>query len=188
MTTPVVLPQFTVRQFIEEAQTPDSSAPGDPVNFQPLNILVTFTPSVAEVQVSTGTPPFTVYLDPILARVDTDGYLKGINSEPVYYQDGATINPVPTVSAQGNPVHPVYAGADVPAYWIDDEGNQVANPAGTPVFGARLVQNAAMLNLSSPLTYKVVYHSGPVVIAPFRFAAPSTDSVIDLSTVARLPL
>jgi hypothetical protein len=190
MPTPVVLPQFTARQFIEEAQTPDSNAPGDPVNFQPLNILVTFTPSVAEIQVSTGTPPFTVYLDPIVARVDTDGLLKGINSNPAYYldPDGTTIHPVPTLSAQGNPVHAVFAGSDVPAYWIDDEGNQVANPAGTPEFGARLVQNAAILGLSAPLTYKVTYHAGSVVIQPFRFAAPATDSVIDLSTVSRLPL
>lgn len=190
MSTPVALPQFTVQQYMEEARTPDSTASGDPVNVQPLNILVTFTPSVHEVQVSGNTPPFTLYMDPILARVDTDGYLKGINSEPVYYldPDGTTIHSVPTVSTAGNPVHPVYAGADTPAYWIDDEGNEVANPPGTPVWGARLVQNAAMFGLSSPLTYKVEYHAGDVVISPFRFAAPATDSVIDLSTVTRLPL
>lgn len=188
MTTPVSLPQFTVQQYMEEASTADSSASGDAVNIQPLNILVTFTPSVAEIQVTSGAQPFTVYLDPILARVDTDGVLKGINSNPVYYDDNGTINPVPTVSSAGFPVHAVFAGQDVPAYWIDDEGNQVANPTGTPVFGARLVQNAPEFNLANPLTYKVVYHSGPVVIAPFRFAAPATDSVIDLSTVTRIPL
>lgn len=188
MSTPVALPQFTVTQYLEEAQTPDSTVSGDPVDVQPLNILVKFTPSVSEIQVAASTPPFTVYLDPIEGRVDTDGYLKGINSEPVYYLDGSTINPVPTVSGAGFPVHPVYAGANVPAYWIDDEGNEVANPAGTPVFGVRLVTNAAVFGLSKPLTYRVDYSRGPVVIQPFRFAAPTTDSVIDLTTVTRLPL
>jgi hypothetical protein len=185
---PVALPQFTVTQFLQEAQTPDSNAPGDPVNVQPLNILVKFTPSVAEIQVSTATPPFTVYLDPIRGRVDTDGVLKGINSNPAYYLNGTTVNPVPTVSTAGFPVHAVWAGGHDPAYWIDDEGNEVANPSGTPVYGVRLVQSAAMFALPDPLTYKVEYSRGPVVIKPFRFAAPTTDSVIDLSTVTRLPL
>jgi hypothetical protein len=121
MTTPVALPQFTVQQYMEEAQTPDSTAPGDPVDIQPLNILVTFTPSVHEIEVSSNTPPFTVYLDPITARVDTDGYLKGINSNPAYYldPDGHTIHPVPTISSVGLPVSAVFAGSDAPAYWID---------------------------------------------------------------------
>lgn len=191
MTTPVALPQFTVQQYMEEAQTPDSSASGDPVNIEPLNILATFTPSVHEIEVTGATPlPFTVYLDPIVARVDTDGFLKGINSNPAYYldPDGHTIHPVPSISSVGFPVHAVFAGQRDPAYWIDDSGNQVPNPPGTPVYGVRLVQNAAMFGLSSPLTYKVDYHAGPVVIQSLRFAAPATDSIIDLSSVTRLPL
>lgn len=187
MSHPIALPQFTVQQYIEEAQTPDSTAAGDPVNVQPLNILVTFTPSVAEIEVGTSVP-FTVYLDPIVGRVDTDGYLKGINSNPAYYQSGSTIYPVPQLSSAGLPVYAVFAGTKNPAYWIDASGNQVPNPPGNPVWGVRLVQNAPFFNLPSPLTYRVDYHSGPVVIQPFRFAAPATDSVLDLSTVPRLPL
>jgi hypothetical protein len=188
MSTPVALPQFTVTQYVEEAQSPGSSASGDPVNIQPLNILLTFTPSVSEIEVGSNTPPFTAYLDVIQARVDTDGYLKGINSQPVYYDDSGTIYQDPQLSSAMLPVTPVYAGSDVPAYWIDEDGNEVPNPPGVPVWGVRLVQNAAMFNLSSPLTYRVDYSRGPVVIAPFRFAAPATDSVIDLSSVPRLPL
>jgi hypothetical protein len=191
MSTPIPLPQFTVQQYMEEAQSPLDSVSGDPVNIAPLNILVTFTPSVHEIEVSGGTPiPFTVYLDPILARVDTDGYLKGINSEPVYYldPDGHTIHQVPQLSSASLPVHPVYAGADTPAYWADDLGNDVANPPGTAIWGVRLVQNAAMFALSAPLTYRVDYMRGDVMINSFRFAALSTDSAIDLSSVTRLAL
>lgn len=187
MSYPVALPQFTVKQYIEEAQSPISTEAGDAVNISPLNILVTFTPSQHEIEVGT-TVPFTVYLDPILARVDTDGFLKGINSEPVFYQSGSTIYPVPQLSSAGLPVHPVYAGLKTPAYWIDDVGNQVPNPPGSPVWGARLVQDAPLFDLAPPLTYRVDYSRGPVVINSFRFAAPATDSVIDLSSVMRLPL
>jgi hypothetical protein len=188
MSTPVPLPQFTVQQYLEEAQTPDSTASGDPVNVQPLNILVTFTPSVHEIEVPGATPPFTAYLDSIVARVDTDGYLKGINSEPVYYDDNGTLYLDPQLSSANLPVHPVYAGSKVPAYWIDEDGNQVPNPPGVPVWGVRLVQNAAMFNLSSPLTYRVDYSRGPVVLQSFRFDAPATDSVVDLSSVTRVAL
>lgn len=188
MTVPVVLPQFTVQQYMEEVQTPDVNTTGDPVQINALNILVRFTPSQAEIEVASHTPPFTVYLDQIQARVDTDGWLKGINSEPAYYDDNGTINFPPTVSSAGLPVSPVYAGSNVPAYWIDISGNQVPNPAGTPVFGVRLAQNSAMLGLTQPLTYRVDYSRGPVIIQPFRFAALATDSVLDLSSVTRLPL
>lgn len=188
MTTPIALPQFTVQQYMEEAQTPDVEASGDPVDIAPLNILVKFTPSQAEIEVGSYTPPFTAYLDPIQARVDTDGYLKGINSEPVYYQSGTTIYPCPSVSSASLPVHPVYAGTDLPAYWIDANGNEVANPPGNPVWGVRLVSSSSMLALTNPLTYRVDYTHGDVVINSFRFAAPTTDSVVDLSSVARLPV
>lgn len=188
MTTPVALPQFTVQQYMEEAETPGTDVPGDPVTIAPLTILVSFTPSVHEIEVASNTPPFTVYLDDIQARVDTDGYLKGINSEPVFYESGSTIYQVPQLSSAGLPVHPVYAGADTPAYWIDDDGNEVPNPPGNPVWGVRLVQSAAMFALSSPLTYRVDYARGDVVIDSFRFAAPATDSIVDLSSVTRLPV
>jgi hypothetical protein len=188
MSTPVALPQFTAVQIIEEALTPDSSVTGDPVSVQPLNILVAFTPSITEVEVGGNVPPFTVALDPIKGRVDTDGKLKGINSEPVFYVDGSTINPVPTVSSADLPVHPVWAGGVDPAYWIDEDGNQVANPAGTPQYGVRLVSNSSLLALANPLTYRVDYSHGDVLIASFRFAAPTTDVITDLSSVARLPL
>jgi hypothetical protein len=52
----------------------------------------------------------------------------------------------------------------------------------------RLVQNAAMFGLTQPLTYRVDYSAGDVVIQSFRFAAPATDSVVDLSSVTRLPV
>ena len=189
MSTPIALPQFTVQQFMEEAGQPDVNTSGDPVSISALNILVKFTPSATEVEVGGNTPPFTVALDPIQARVDTDGWLKGINSEPVYYQQNPNkINPVPTVSSAGLPVHAVYTGTDIPAYWADEDGNQVANPNGTPVFGVRLVSSSALLNLAQPLTYRVDYSAGDVKISPFRFAAPTSDSVVDLSTVARIPL
>lgn len=188
MSTPIALPQFTVQQYIEDAVTPDSSTPGAPVDVEPLNILVKFTPSVREIQVPSGTPPFTAYLDTIQGRVDTDGVLKGINSNPVYYKSGSTINPVPTVSGAGFPVHAVWTGGSDPGYWIDDEGNRVDNPAGTPVYGVRLVQSAAMFGLTDPLTYRVDYSRGPVPIKSFRFTAPATDSVIDLSSVTRIEL
>lgn len=188
MSTPVVLTQFTASQYMEEAETPQSSTSGDPVNFQPLNILVKFTPSINQIQVAGGTPPFTVALDPITARVDTDGNLKGINSEPVYYLSGSTINPCPTVSSASLPVHPVFTDTFAPAYWIDEDGNQVANPAGVPVWGIRLVANSSLLALPNPLTYRVDYTAGDVIITPFRFAAPTTDVPIDLSVVARLPV
>jgi hypothetical protein len=191
MTTPVALPQFTVQQYMEEAATPLDTTSGDPVNVEPLNILVKFTPSQSEIEVAGGTPlPFTVYLDPIIARVDTDGYLKGINSEPVYYldPDGVTIHQVPQISSAGLPVHPVYAGTDLPAYWADDDGNDVPNPPGTVVWGVRLVQNAAMFALTNPLTYRVDYSAGDVVIKSFRFAALASDTLLDLSSVTRLDL
>lgn len=188
MTTPIALPQFTVQQYMEEAQTPDTTMPGDNVNVQPLNILLTFTPSQAEIEVAGNAPPFTVYLDPILGRIDTDGYLKGINSEPAYYLSGSTVNPVPTVSSAGLPVHPVYTGTDIPAYWIDASGNTVVNPAGTVVWGVRLVSNSTLLALTTPLTYRVDYSRGDVVINSFRFAAATTDVPVDLSSVARLPV
>jgi hypothetical protein len=189
MTTPVALPQFTVQQYMEEAETPATTVSGDPVSVVPLNILVKFTPSQAEIEVGSNSPPFTVYLDPIQARVDTDGYLKGINSEPAYYLNGTTIEPVPTVNAtSGLPVTPVYTGTDIPAYWVDADGNQTANPPGVPQWGVRLVQSNSMLGLQNPLTYRVDYTNGDVVIASFRFAAPTSDSIIDLSSVTRIPL
>lgn len=186
MTVPIALPQFTVAQLMEEAQTPDASIPGDPVSVSALNILVAFTPSVTEVEVP-GTPAFTTALDAIQGRVDTDGRLKGINSNPVYYQSGSTINAVPTASSASLPVHAVFAGGVNPAYWIDEDGNQVANPAGTPVYGVRLV-SGALGGLSDPLTYRVDYSRGDVLIRSFRFTAPLTDTLIDLSTVARIPV
>jgi len=186
MTIPIALPQFTVAQLMEEAQTPDASLPGDPVSVSALNILVSFTPSQAEVQVP-GTPAFTTYLDQIQGRVDTDGRLKGINSNPVYYQQGSTINPVPTVSSASLPVHAVWAGGVDPAYWIDEDGNQVANPAGVPVYGVRLV-SGALGGLTAPLTYRVDYSKGDVLIQSFRFTAPMSDTLIDLSTVTRIPV
>lgn len=188
MSTPIALPQFTAQQYMQEAKTPDSSTSGDPVSVVPLNILVTFTPSVTEVQVADNVPPFTTALDPIKGRVDTDGHLKGINSEPVYYLDGVTINPCPTVSSADLPVTPVYTGTDLPAYWIDMDGNRVENPAGVAVWGVRLVASSALLALSKPLTYRVDYTKGDVMIRSFRFAAPATDVVVDLSSVDRIPL
>jgi hypothetical protein len=188
MSTPVALPQFTASQYMEEAGTPQSSTSGAPVAFSPLNILVKFTPSINQLQVPSATPPITVALDPIQGRVDTDGQLKGINSEPVYYLNGSTINPCPTVSSADLPVHPVFTDTFAPAYWIDEDGNEVANPAGVPVWGIRLVSNSSLLALTNPLTYRVDYTAGDVVITPFRFAAPATDVPIDLSVVARLPL
>jgi hypothetical protein len=187
VSTPIGLPQFTVQQYMEEGQTPGSNVSGDPVTVAPLNILVTFTPSQAEIQVTEATPiPFTVYLDPVVARVDTDGYLKGINSEPVYYDDAGTIYQVPQLSSAGLPVTPVYAGADTPAYWIDADGNEVPNPPGLAVWGVRLVSNSSLLALANPLMYRVNYSRGDVVIHSFTFAAPSTDVTVDLSTVERL--
>jgi hypothetical protein len=188
MTTPVVLPQFTVQQYMEEATVPLSSTTGAPVAFNPLNILVKFTPSISQLQVAGGTPPFTVALDPITARVDTDGNLKGINSEPVYYLNGSAINQCPTVSSADLPVHPVFTDTFAPAYWIDEDGNEVANPAGVPVWGIRLVSNSSLLGLTNPLTYRVDYSAGDVLISPLRFAAPATDVPVDLSVVARLPI
>ena len=188
MSTPVALPQFTAVQFAEEAQTPGSSVTGDPVSVVPLPILVTFTPSITEVEVAGNTPPFVVALDPILGRVDTDGNLKGLNSEPVYYLDGVTINPCPTVSSADLPVTPVYTGSYAPAYWVDADGNEVANPAGTPVWGVRLVAGSSLLALPNPLTYRVDYSGGDVNLKSFRFAAATTDVPVDLSAVARIPL
>jgi hypothetical protein len=188
MTVPIVLPEFTVAQIMEEAQTPDASLPGVPVSVSALNILVTLTPSIHEVQsLTSGGTAFTVYLDPMLGRVDTDGKLKGINSNPVYYDDNGTINPVPQQSSANLPVHAVFAGGYDPAYWVDEQGNQVANPAGDPVYGVRLVSNA-LVGLPDTLTYRVDYSKGDVLIQSFRFIAPEDDTLIDLSTVARIPL
>jgi hypothetical protein len=113
MTTPVALPQFTVQQYIEEAKSPDVAVSGDAVNVQPLPIVVTFTPSVSHAEVGSTTPPFTVYFDPIQGRVDTDGWLKGMNDQPAYYLDGTTVNPVP---ANANPV---YTTSHEPDHWVD---------------------------------------------------------------------
>jgi hypothetical protein len=183
MSTPVPLPQFTVQQYIEEAQSPDPTTSGANVNVQPLPIVATFTPSVLEAEVGSNTPPFTVFFDPVEGRVDTDGKLKGLNSNPVYYQNGSTINPVPANATA------VFTDSHDPHHWLAADGvTIIANPAGTPVYGVRLVCGATMFNLDHPLTYRVDYSKGRVALDSFRFQALAVDGVVDLSTVTRLPL
>lgn len=190
--TPVALPLFTVQEFAEAFVTHDSLVAGGDPTVQPITALVTFTPSVSEVVLTGTSPPVTVRLRPIVGRLGTDGVLRTINANPLYYQDGDDRHPVPAGT------HPIYADDGVtPAYWIDDEGTHTENPDGTPVFGVRLVANSATLSGSIPggvLDYQVTY-SGVVFdshddlgVAPFSFHALTTDTVLDLGTVTRLPV
>lgn len=183
MSTPVPLPQFTASQYIEEAEAPDVTVSGDAVNVQPLPIVATFTPSTSQAQVSSTTPAFTVVLDPIQGRVDTDGWLKGFNDEPAFYVDNGTVHPVPANATA------VFTNSHVPNHWLAADGlTTIPNPPGVPQWGVRLVCGATMFNFSKPLTYRVDYTQGRVQLSSFRFAAPATDQVVDLSSVARLPL
>jgi hypothetical protein len=183
MSTPVPLPQFTVSQYIEEAQSPDPATSGADINVQPLPIVATFTPDHRHAEVSSGTIPFTVVFDPVEGRVDTDGWLKGMNSEPVWYDDGGTINPVPANATA------VWTDSHDPDHWLAADGTTIiANPAGVPVYGVRLVCGATLFNLDKPLTYRVDYSKGRVDLPSFRFTAPATDIPVDLSTVTRIPL
>lgn len=190
MTTPVLLPLFTVQELVESFVTHDSLEAGGDPDVQPVTAIVTFTPSVAEVVVTVSGRPLTVRLRPIRGRLGTDGVLKTINAEPVYYQNGSTRNPVPAGTS------PIYGSdGETPAYWIQPDGTHVANPSGTPVYGVRLVANSDTLSVpGGVLDYKVTY-SGVVYderddlsINPFSFHALTTDDVIDLGTVERLPI
>ena len=138
MSYPLALPQFTVQQFAEAAVTHDTAptSSGGDVQIQEITGLVTFTPNITEVVVG-GSSPGLVRLDPIIGRLDTDGNLKGINSEPVYYLSGTTRNPCPAG------LIPVFGGSYAPLNWVDEEGNVTANPDGTPVWGVRLIANSS---------------------------------------------
>lgn len=183
MSTPVPLPQFTVVQFIEEAESPDPATSGADINIQPLPIVAMFSPSVLSAEVGSTTPPFTVEFDTVEGRVDTDGWLKGLNSNPVYYNDSGTINPVPANATA------VFTDSHDPNHWLAADGvTIIPNPAGVPVYGVRLVCGAAMFNFANPLTYRVDYSKGRVALGSFRFQALAADGTVDLSTVTRLPL
>lgn len=182
MTTPIALPQFTVTQYIEEAESPDVTVSGAAINVQPLPIVLTFTPNENVAQVGTSIP-FTVRLDPVQGRIDTDGWLKGMNDQPVYYLNGSTVVPVPANAT------PVYTNSKIPDHWLAADGiTSIPNPPGVPQWGVRLVCGATEFNFPVPLTYRVDYTQGRVILPSFRFAAPAVDSTLDLSTVARLPL
>lgn len=189
MTTPVSLPLFTVQEFAEAIVSHDSTMSGDDPTIQPVTALVTFTPSANEVVVPGSSPPMTVRLRPILGRLDTDGHLKGINGEPLYYQDSSTRNPVPSGAS------PIPASDGTPAYWITPDGTHIDNPAGTPVYGVRLMQNSTALAIPGGVLDYTVTYSGVIYDArddlglnSFKFHALTTDDIVDLGSVTRLPV
>lgn len=174
---------FTMTGFDRVLQTDMTDAGGEP-DFGTITALVTFTPSVSVVESTTLTPAQTVLLRPIQGRIEEDGKLKTLDSAPLYYMDGVTRNLCPAG------LRPVFVDGD-PAYWVDAEGNHTANPAGTPVYGVRLVANSAALGPLTSLTYRVdfshaVFDGEQRTIPSFTFAAPSTDTTLDLASVTRV--
>jgi hypothetical protein len=184
----MTLTYFTVQQFAEAVVSHDDTiASGADPNVEVITAILTFTPSVSEIVLSGATPPVLIRMQPILGRLDTDGNLKAIDSEPVYYLSGSTRNPCPAG------LTPVFGDSHDPLYWVDSEGDHTANPAGTPIYGVRLVADIG-LQLANPLTYKVDYSKtvydaqANLPINSLRFTAPDSDVVIDLSTVTRIAI
>lgn len=182
--TSVPLTQFTVQQFAEAAVDHDSGVSGADVDVEPIAALLTFTPSQSEFVITSGATPVVVRLQPIHGRLDTDGILRTINHNPVYYLDGSTRNACPDNAT------PVFGDQADPMYWVQPDGTHVDNPTGTPIYGVRLVANDASLGITG-LSYKVVYttavyddRSG-MPVNGFTFAAPDSDVPVDLSAVTR---
>ena len=174
---------FTVTGTTTVFQTDLTDAGGEP-DFGTITGLVTFTPDHSVIESSTLTPAQTVLLQPIQGRIEEDGKLKTLDSAPLYYMSGQTRNLCPAG------LRPVFVDGD-PAYWVDEEGNHTANPAGTPVYGVRLLANSAALGPLPSLRYRVdyshvVFDGGAKVLPSFTFEAPATDITLDLATVPRV--
>ena len=171
---------FTVTGFFQVLQTDLTDAGGEP-DIGQITGLVTFTPLVSEVESKTLSPMTTVLLDPIVGRIEEDGKLKTLDSAPLYYVNNGTRNLCPAG------LRPVVVNGD-PAYWVNTSGVQTANPAGTPVYGIRLVANSAALGPLPSLKYrvdysKVVFDGATRILPSFEFTAPATDVEIDLVTL-----
>jgi hypothetical protein len=172
---------FTVTGFFRVLQTDMTDAGGEP-DFGTVTGLVTFTPTYSVVESPTLSPLTTVLLQPIQGRIEEDGKLKTLDSAPLYYQDGETRNLCP------DGLTPVMVNGN-PAYWVDSQGAQTPNPAGTPVYGVRLVANSEAMGPLDALSYrvdfsKVVYDKSTRVIPSFTFTAPSTDVEVDIVNLA----
>lgn len=171
---------FTVTGMFKVLQSDMTDAGGDP-DFGTITGLVTFTPQLSVIESRTLTPMTTVLMQPIVGRIEEDGKLKTLDSAPLYYVDGDTRNACPTGKI------PVFVDGD-PAYWRDEEGNHYDNPAGTPVYGVRLVANSAAIGATT-LTYKVdfskvVYDHSSRTIPSFYFPAPTSDVEVDMVNLA----
>ena len=176
---------FSVTGQFESLVTDSTDTGGEP-DIGPVSALVTFTPSAPIVEGVALTPMHTVILQPITGRIEDDGILKTLDSAPLYYVEGEVRHQNP-----GPDLRPVFVEG-VPAYWVDLEGAHTANPPGVPVFGVRLVANTTALGPLSRLDYRVDFThvvfdgANERHIPTFTFTAPTSDTVVDLASVARV--
>jgi hypothetical protein len=168
----------------------DTDVDPDP-QLGPVTAKVTFTPVLnnGDVILATNASPRpTVFVPaPIVARIDTDGQLK-LRVAPDGDRDNfANLAAFP---ATGNTAK-VYFAIDTQKFyrWIPGSSQYVEDYSYAQV---RLLADTALLELESPLYYKVsfsdvVYNGGPGYINSFTFQAPTSDTELNLAEVLRQP-
>jgi len=168
----------------------DTDVDADP-QLGPVTAKVTFTPVLnnGDVILATNASPRpTIYVPaPIVARIDTDGKLK-LRVAPDGDRDNfANLAAFP---ATGNTAK-VYFAIDTQKFyrWLPGSSQYVEDYSYAQV---RLLADTAVLELASPLYYKVtfsdvVYNGGPGYINSFTFQAPTSDTELNLVEVLRQP-
>jgi hypothetical protein len=157
----------------------------------PVTAKVTFTPVLGNGDVILATnasPRPTVFVPaPIVARIDTDGRLKLRVAPDGDRDDYANLAAFP---ATGNTAK-VYFAIDTQTFyrWIAASSQYVADYSYAQV---RLLADTGLLELDSPLYYKVtfsevVFNGGPGYINSFTFQAPTSDTELNLVEVMRQP-
>jgi hypothetical protein len=168
----------------------DTDVDPDP-QLGPVTAKVIFTPVLnnGDVILATNASPRpTIYVPaPIVARIDTDGKLK-LRVAPDGDRDNfANLAAFPVT---GN-TSKVYFAIDTQKFyrWIPGSSQYVEDYSYAQV---RLLADTALLELDSPLYYKVtfsdvVYNGGPGYINSFTFQAPTSDTELNLVEVLRQP-
>ena len=153
----------------------------------PITATVTFTPVLASgdaIRASKADPQPTIYVPvPIVGHISADGRLKLRDAPAGRQENHENLSVLPTAGADGV----AYMTVDDGRVWRWNGTTYIEDYNYTPI---RLLADTALLELSSPLYYRVnftdVRFNGELgYLSPITFAAPQSDEVLNLVNVTR---
>ena len=156
-------------------------------DLSPITATVTFTPVLASgdaIRASKADPRPTIYVPvPIVGHISADGRLKLRDAPAGRQENHESLSVLPTAGADGV----AYMTVDDGRVWRWNGTTYIEDYNYTPI---RLLADTALLELSSPLYYRVnftdVRFNGELgYLSPITFAAPQSDEVLNLVNVTR---